>query len=100
MDKPMSVYKTIALSFLIGISLIWIAAKLWPEGKNWQSAIMALAGAIFIGVVLWLVLQVLIGLPSLAQTIDIPAILLGLLIAYGFQNAVHLIRERAKNKFK
>ncbi|MFK5998261.1 MAG: hypothetical protein QM492_09140 [Rhodobacterales bacterium] len=96
----MSAYPTIALSFLIGMCLIWIAAKLWPEGNNWQNAILALAGAAFMGVVLWLILQVLIGLPSLAQTIDIPAILLGLLVAYGFQNAVHLIRERAKNKFK
>jgi len=96
----MSIYQTLGLSFLFGICLIFITARLWPEGKNWQNAILALAGAAFLGVVLWLVLQVLIGLPSMAQVIDIPAILLGLLIAYGFQNAVHLIRERAKNKFK
>lgn len=53
-----------------------------------------------IGVISWLLLQILIGLPSLAQTIDLPAIFLGLLIAYGFQNAAEALKLRAKNKLK
>ena len=53
-----------------------------------------------IALILWLLLQILIGLPSLNQVVDLPAISLGLLIAYGFQNAVTAIKIRAKNKFK
>lgn len=53
-----------------------------------------------IALILWLLLQILIGLPSLAQTVDLPAISLGLLIAYGSQSAVSAIKARAKNKFK
>lgn len=74
--------------------------RFWKADKNWQSALFILAGFTIIGIILWLLLQILIGLPSLAQTIDLPAIGLGLLIAYGFQNAVEAIKQRAKNKFK
>jgi biotin transporter BioY len=80
--------------------VIWGSGKAWKTEKNWQSSLLALAGIVMIVVILWLLLQVMIGVPSLAQTVDLPAIFLGLLIAYGFQNAVHTLRERAKNKFK
>jgi len=59
-----------------------------------------LAGFAMVGLILWLLLQIVIGLPSLDQVVDLPAIFLGLLIAYGFQNAVITIKNRAKNKFK
>lgn len=100
----MTFYQTILLSFLIGISLIWLTAKIFPKdgaGRNtWQRPLFILAGIAMIALILWLVLQILIGLPSLAQTVDLPAISLGFLIAYGFQNAVTAIKNRAKNKFK
>jgi RsiW-degrading membrane proteinase PrsW (M82 family) len=100
--EPMTLtfYQTIFLSFLIGLFLIRITVKFHGSGKNWQHPLFILAGFAMIGVILWLLLQILIGLPSLAQTIDLPGIFLGLLIAYGFQNAVTAIQARAKNKFK
>ncbi len=100
----MTFYQTIFLSFLVGISLIWLAAKLFKTSddniSSWQRPLFILAGAAMIALILWLLLQILIGLPSLAQAVDLPAISLGLLIAYGFQNAVTAIKNRAKNKFK
>lgn len=92
-------YKTIFLSFLIGLSLIKIASKFNKTAK-WQHPLFMLAGFAMVGLILWLLLQILIGLPSLDQVVDLPAIFLGLLIAYGFQNAVITIKNRAKNKFK
>jgi hypothetical protein len=96
----MPLYPTLFISFIVGMLVIWISGKYWNTGKNWQSSLLALAGIVMIAVILWLLLQVLIGVPSLAQTVDLPAIFLGLLIAYGFQNAAYTLRERAKNKFK
>lgn len=96
----MTFYQTIFLSFLIGLTLIWIVGKFWQADKNRQQPLFILAGAAMISLILWLLLQILIGLPSLAQTFDLPAISLGFLIAYGFQNAVTAIKIRAKNKFK
>lgn len=96
----MPLYPTLIISFLVGILVIWGSGKIWKTEKNWQSSLLALAGIAMIAVILWLLLQVLIGAPSLAQTVDLPAIFLGLLIAYGFQNAAHALQERAKNKFK
>jgi len=93
-------YQTLFLSFLIGLSLIWAARKIWPSENFWQHSLITLSGLAIIGVIGWLLLQILIGLPSLAQTIDLPAIFLGLLIAYGFQNAATAIKLRAQNKFK
>jgi len=93
-------YQTIFLSFLIGLSLIWVARKIWRTENNWQHSLITLSGIAIIGVISWLLLQILIGLPSLAQSIDLPAIFLGLLIAYGFQNAVIAIKIRAANKLK
>ena len=105
LDMPkMTFYQTIFLSFLVGISLIWLAAKFFKtsddNSNSWQRPLFILAGVAMIALILWLLLQILIGLPSLAQTVDLPAISLGLLIAYGFQNAVTAIKNRAKNKFK
>jgi hypothetical protein len=100
----MTFYQTIFISFLIGISLIWLTSKLFKtnaeQPKRWQRPLFILAGGAMVALILWLLLQVLIGLPSLEQIVDLPGISLGLLIAYGFQNAVTVIRERAKNKFK
>ncbi len=100
----MTFYQTIFLSFLVGISLIWLAAKFFKtdtdNSNSWQRPLFILAGAAMIALILWLLLQILIGLPSLSQTVDLPGISLGLLIAYGFQNAVTAIKTRAKNKFK
>ena len=100
----MTFYQTIFLSFLIGISLIWLTTKIFPNDgtsrNTWQHPLFILAGIAMIALILWLLLQILIGLPSLAQTVDLPAISLGFLIAYGFQNAVTAIKNRAKNKFK
>lgn len=96
----MSLYPTLIISFIIGMIVIWVSGKFWKTGKNWQSSLLSLAGIVMIFVILWLLLQVLIGVPSLAQTVDLPTIFLGLLIAYGFQNAAHALQERAKNKFK
>lgn len=100
----MTFYQTIFLSFFVGISLIWLASKFFKSGddnsNSWQQPLFILAGAAMIALILWLLLQMLIGLPSLAQAVDLPAISLGLLIAYGFQNAVIAIQNRAKNKFK
>jgi cell division protein FtsW (lipid II flippase) len=100
----MTFYQTIFLSFLVGVGLIWLAAKFFkPDEDNsnsWQHPLFILAGAAMIALILWLLLQILIGLPDLAQAVDLPAISLGLLIAYGFQNAITAIKNRAKNKFK
>ncbi|MBL4749075.1 MAG: hypothetical protein JKX71_00585 [Amylibacter sp.] len=93
-------YQTIFLSFLVGLGLIWAARKIWPSENQWQHSLITLSGIAIISVISWLLLQILIGLPSLAQVIDLPAIFLGLLIAYGFQNAVTAIKLRSKNKFK
>ena len=93
-------YQTLFVSFFVGICLIRIGAKFWRTEKNWRHSLLTLAGFAMISVILWLLLQILIGLPSLAQTIDLPAIFLGLLIAYGFQNAASAIQARAKNKLK
>jgi len=93
-------YQTIFLSFLIGLALIWIAGRFWQTDKKWQQPLFVLAGGAMITLILWLLLQILIGLPSLDQVVDLPAISLGFLIAYGFQNAVAAIKNRAKNKFK
>lgn len=96
----LTLYQTIFLSFLVGLCAIWLAKRIIGEGKNWQHSLLALSGLVMICVILWLLLQITIGLPSLAQTVDLPAIFLGLLIAYGFQNAVAALQSRAKNKFK
>jgi RsiW-degrading membrane proteinase PrsW (M82 family) len=99
--KPdLTFYQTIFLSFLIGLALIWIAGRFWQTDKYWQQPLFILAGGAMIALILWLLLQILIGLPSLDQVVDLPAISLGILIAYGFQNAVTAIKTRAKNKFK
>jgi RsiW-degrading membrane proteinase PrsW (M82 family) len=99
-ELTLTFYQTIFLSFLIGLSLIWAARKIWPSENYWQHSLITLAGIAMIGVISWLLLQILIGLPSLAQAIDLPAIFLGLLIAYGFQNAAEALKLRAKNKLK
>ena len=100
----MTFYQTIFISFLIGISLIWLTSKFFKTNaeqlKKWQRPLFILAGSAMVALILWLLLQVLIGLPSLEQTVDLPGISLGLLIAYGFQKAITVMRERAKNKFK
>jgi hypothetical protein len=99
-SSPLTLYSTIFISFILGICAIWIAQKIWPTQGSWQRSLLALSAFVMVCVILWFLLQILIGVPSLAQTVDIPAIGLGLLIAYGFQNAVVAIRNRAKSKFK
>ncbi len=96
----MGFYQTVILAFCIGIAAIWIASKLPMSENPLQRPLILLSGIAMIGVILWLLLQIFIGLPSLAQTVDLPAIGLGLLIAYGFENAKNALIERAKNKFK
>jgi len=84
--------------------MIWLTSKFFKtnteQPKKWQRPLFILAGGAMVALILWLLLQVLIGLPSLEQTVDLPGISLGLFIAYGLQNAITVIRERAKNKFK
>ena len=96
----MGFYQTVILAFCTGMALIWNTSKLPDTKKPLQRPLILLSGIAMIGVILWLLLQIFIGLSSLAQTVDLPAIGLGLLIAYGFENAKNALVERAKNKFK
>ncbi len=97
----MGFYQTITLAFCIAICAIWVSRKLANGSKNpFQKPLILLSGIAMIAVILWLLLQIFIGLPSLAQTVDLPAVGLGMLIAYGFKNAATALKERAKNKLK
>lgn len=99
LNSLMTLYMTIFFAFLAGLFVLWGAQKLMPNSRNpWQTPLFILAGVAIIILVIWYVLEVLIGLPSPQQVVDIPAILLGLLISYGFQNAVITIKQRAASK--
>jgi|GEM_PF-5241169 len=96
----MGLYQTILVAFCFGMAAIWITSKLPMSENPLQRPLVLLSGIAMIGVILWYLLQIFLGLPSLAQTVDLPGIGIGLLIAYGFDSAIKVIIERAKNKFK
>ncbi|PIB23530.1 hypothetical protein BFP76_08305 [Amylibacter kogurei] len=96
----MTFYQIIATSFAITIALVFLLERFgnMRETALLKRSVLYVLAIALVAMVIWYVLQLLLSLPPMTQALDVPAIMLGMLAALGFRNAIGIIKERAAKK--